>query len=513
MSEFSLNVRDFQAIGDGQSHKVKDVNAGNTRGVNLITFPLSGATPDDEVDWAAIQEAIETVAQTGGGAICIPPGVYVISRPIRITHDNVTLFGAGPASIIQNVGTAPSIFVSGNNNIATPGDFVTNTLSTGLLNIPTPGNDRSFTRIAHLQIDGTHRRRWDACSQEATDRQNALLRGTGPGPLTQHGIYCAWVNGLRLEGVNVIQHAGHGFYADNALYVNIDGCHFLQNTGHGIYVGDTAQSVTVGGSFRTHDNEGDGIRVAGTGQGRTILAGASEGNHGWGIYIGGDGNSYDTRVIGTYFESNWSGEIRIGNNADGTSLIGVVTVGGTSIYGCDPAVVHVPPSDVSLCLLIEAANRVSVTHSWFNRQMQIASGATNVLFAMNRNDYMPVIAEGATVSCDFDTFLPHVDASPMHVRGIRSISGSNRRAVNFVHRTVIPAGARPDPVTHGVDFGGYGGAEPDEDYEVFLSPNWPTEWSILAKDTSGFVVQFSPGPTENEASFGWLLLRGADHGS
>src|ERR1700747_88974 len=83
-----LNVRDFGAFGDGNSHP---------------TGPGG-----EEKDGLAIQGAIDSTQATKGGSIIIPSGTYFISRPIEITQDNVTLFGVGPSSIIQNVGKGSS---------------------------------------------------------------------------------------------------------------------------------------------------------------------------------------------------------------------------------------------------------------------------------------------------------------------------------------------------------------------------------------------------------------------
>ena len=149
--------------------------------------------------------------------------------------------------------------------------------------------------------------------------------------------------------------------------------HFLSNGRNGIHLDkgkQGTQGVTVGGSFRTHLNGGDGITIAGAGcQGRTILAGVSELNNGWGIHI--DGGSLDTRVIGMYFESNTLGEILVSDQADGCSLIGVITAPGKTLTDS---------------LVIEAAKRVVVMASRFHRPITI-NAAAQVMFAMNRADY------------------------------------------------------------------------------------------------------------------------------
>jgi hypothetical protein len=305
----------------------------------------------------------------------------------------------------------------------------------------------------------------------------------------QCGIHSSFVNGLRLEDVIVQNHKGHGFYAQDSLYVNIDGGHFLSNGGNGIHLDkgkQGTQGVTVGGSFRTHANGGDGIRITGGGQGHTILAGVSEGNKGWGIHIDGssvDGYPLDTRVIGTYFECNGLGEILVGDHADGCSLIGVITLGETS-----------PPTD---SLVIGAAKRVVVMASRFHRPITI-SAAAQVMFAMNRANNPP--APGANVSIDFDNFFGQ------HLSNVASISASGTKASNFINRVPLAAGQKFCTVELGGPGGG--GLELDANYEVFISPSWLTSYRVQDKTARRFTVEFSPAPTmaDNQPYFSWLLL-------
>jgi hypothetical protein len=414
-----LNVLDFGAFGDGI-----------------------------HMDGLAIQAAIDSTQPTGGGSIIIPSGTYRINKPIEIKHDNVTLFGMGPSSIIQNVGNEPSIEISGVEG----------------------SHSVSFTKIAQLTLNG----------------------GQGSGAGKQHGISSNFANGLRVEDVIVKNHKGHGFYAVNSLYVNIDGGHFLSNCGNGIHLDATTQGVTVGGSFRTHDNGGDGIRITGGAQGRTILAGVSEGNKGWGIHF--DGHSVDTRVIGTYFESNGPGEILVGDQADGCSLIGVITAGGTTKTGRDPK--EFPDDPLTDCLVIGAAKRVVVMASRFNRPITINGGAREVMFAMNHADFAPAVAPDATVSIDFDNFFRQ------HLSNVASISASGTKASNFINRVPLAAGQHFCTVS----LAGYGGQELDANYEIFISPSWLTSYRVYNQTATAFTVEFSDAPTIADSYFSWLLL-------
>jgi hypothetical protein len=57
-----------------------------------------GAIPDDSSDDTQALQAM--INATTSGAALIPEGIYIISRPLRITHSNTVLRGQGPAKTI-----------------------------------------------------------------------------------------------------------------------------------------------------------------------------------------------------------------------------------------------------------------------------------------------------------------------------------------------------------------------------------------------------------------------------
>ena len=81
----TVSVKDFGAVGDG----VTD-------------------------DTAAINAAIEYVGTNGGGAVYIPNGTYGISR-VFIKYSNVTLYGNGAGSVLQQIGSPPANFAANPN--------------------------------------------------------------------------------------------------------------------------------------------------------------------------------------------------------------------------------------------------------------------------------------------------------------------------------------------------------------------------------------------------------------
>lgn len=91
------------------AHREDGALRGVTTVANVMDF---GAVADDATNnRVAFQNAIDALAATGGGAVYIPPGVYrvqadsgVADAPGIRLRDNITIYGAGPASIIRRTG-------------------------------------------------------------------------------------------------------------------------------------------------------------------------------------------------------------------------------------------------------------------------------------------------------------------------------------------------------------------------------------------------------------------------
>ncbi len=61
-----------------------------------------GARGDDTTDCTeAFNRAIQAAGERGGGAVLVPPGVYLLSSPVWITWSGVVLRGAGPKSVLH----------------------------------------------------------------------------------------------------------------------------------------------------------------------------------------------------------------------------------------------------------------------------------------------------------------------------------------------------------------------------------------------------------------------------
>lgn len=87
----------YGAIGDGASHPLSNYFA--TLAAAQATYPAAVALTD-EVDWAAIQKALDTVAAAGGGEVRLFAGTYLINRSLTM-GTNVTLAGLGAGTKLK----------------------------------------------------------------------------------------------------------------------------------------------------------------------------------------------------------------------------------------------------------------------------------------------------------------------------------------------------------------------------------------------------------------------------
>lgn len=81
----------YGAIGDGASHPLSERFA--TLAEAQAVYPHATGLPN-EIDWAAIQKAINVANAAGGGRAVGPPGTYVLNIGLSL-KDRVTLEGAG----------------------------------------------------------------------------------------------------------------------------------------------------------------------------------------------------------------------------------------------------------------------------------------------------------------------------------------------------------------------------------------------------------------------------------
>jgi len=155
----------------------------------------SGQAVVDAAQFPTLQAALDALPSTGG-VVHIPPGVYEISEPLRITGEDVLIEGAGTATHIKNVNRAGAPAIS-----ITP---------------PEP-----FDRTSSRRTD-----RWRV--------QLANLRVTG-NPGSGAGIDALWVNEIFLHGITVSEHGGAGILLDHCYEdPRINDCLITYNKGAGV---------------------------------------------------------------------------------------------------------------------------------------------------------------------------------------------------------------------------------------------------------------------------------------
>jgi hypothetical protein len=99
----SRSAKWFGAIGDGAPHPLSGFFPSIVQAQALYPHVTS---LEDEMDWTAIQAAVDSlpatgpsgIARLGGGEIRIPAGDYRLSQPIEITVDNTGVVGEGNAA-------------------------------------------------------------------------------------------------------------------------------------------------------------------------------------------------------------------------------------------------------------------------------------------------------------------------------------------------------------------------------------------------------------------------------
>lgn len=132
-----------------------------------------GAQGDDQADdSAAIQAAIDA---TERGAVFLPAGTYVVSRPIRIGKSNVVLRGAGPGrTILETVAPVPEDCSVYHEHRCVPYGGV------GMIDVAPPDFDnrepRGGVRVARVSADARRGERVFALDTTAQVEPGQLIR-------------------------------------------------------------------------------------------------------------------------------------------------------------------------------------------------------------------------------------------------------------------------------------------------------------------------------------------------
>jgi hypothetical protein len=476
-----LSVKWFGAIGDGQSHPQAN-------------------SPGNEIDWAAIQVALNVVKQSGG-SVYVPPGTYVISSPLAYTTGVVksntmvrglVLFGDGPDTAIfdNRVANGPMLYAGegGTDLVFQRGLRLENL---GILTTTKPPGSNGI-QISH-QYNGTIKN----CSIEGLTGDAVQIMGTmawdTEGNKNPDARASAWItlenNQLRrcARGVNVVTTSsqyGVGLLTLRHNYVALN---------------------TIGGVRL----KGLAVRIEGHGGSENGPASWPEAPN----FV--DGVAEGAIYFHRGFETN--------SNRD-------IIIEGGELDGSRPSQIR-----------IDYALNVSIRNVAFHRSPSISANNINgiMMFAVNNgilsnNSYrIESIATPYTAysmgkltqyvrieKTGFHAFPPisaqhvkYIDDGHMnsieengraHLIGVDSMSSSHIKAKHFIHSTSITAAQMADWT---VNFQAYSGNEPNPNYEIFITPSWLTAYRVYNKTATGFHVDFgTPTPDANQ-QFSWLLMR------
>jgi len=256
-------------------------------GASTATVALDGTG-----DFANIQEAIDALPNAGG-VVYIKEGTYVLSVSIEINKDNVTLIGAGIATVLDgagNGGDMVAINISGKSNI--------------ILN-----NFKILGRTGGFFAD---------------------QRGIKIVNPTDINIDSLWITGGRFHGIDIQGTAGK---------VTVTNCHIYSQVGMGIYC--TAGSNNIISNNQIYSNGDDGVYLA-PAHDSTITGNIIIGNY-RGIVLH---NSDTSTVTGNRITENTNNQIVISKGGVGTSTKNVIvgnayttTTGGTIVDGGTSSVI------------------------------------------------------------------------------------------------------------------------------------------------------------------------------
>ncbi len=273
----NVNVRDFGAIGDGQTD-----------------------------DTFAIQRAIDSLALQGG-IVVIPSGVYLVSAPILV-RNNIGVMGSG----------------IGNTVLKVP-DYHNEELF-GLLRTPF-GESTINVYIANLTLDGNR-------ANQQSGEHFGFYCGVEPGnPESDFDIYVEHVEAHHFTGygfdphelttrlylISCISHHNglDGFTLDGVADSVISGCISYENDRHGFNIVTNTRFNLFQHCVVRGNNE-NGFTVQNGSENNQICNNMAYRNHGDGIYMVGVA---DNTIVNNYVTENFAYGIRV-RGCPRTSIVG-----------------------------------------------------------------------------------------------------------------------------------------------------------------------------------------------
>ena len=256
----SVSLKDFGAIGDGNSHPLSGVTTlgfYNTTGWTLgqwkALWPHVTALTN-ELDWAACQAAVQAILTMGGGTIHVPTGRYLLNVPLIgcsklaiVGEPGIGAYGGNTAAM-----DPPSTFLAGNALANGQGVFnfqlcTDTTLEFIGFNMNGNVNQVDAVQYGNLSIDGS------LYSNHFLNKVNVtggfyrglMFRNAGILKLSQCNVSnCVYV------GINLQAYCGDSVITDcyvNGTNTNYSGAD--AGAGTGLYIGSSGAITVKGGKY------------------------------------------------------------------------------------------------------------------------------------------------------------------------------------------------------------------------------------------------------------------------
>jgi hypothetical protein len=286
--DFNTRLSEIDKLANVPSDTITELAQITT--INVKNFGAKGDGVTD--DTLAIQSAIDSLSQTGGGRIFFPIGTYKITSAINISKKFIIIDGEGKKSTIYNTGTTSSIIFQDSDQIV----------------------------IKNIGIDG--------------------IGGiAGVNAINLHGIEFINTHHVKLDNVSIMYNGGHGIYLHGGAWCySIIACNITQNKLDGINsVSPSGASNNQNGNNMSVINtsllQNGGNGISWKASGLNISGCGIELNQLSGILIDTQSSTlsaYGISIVGNYFEMNRQGQIKL-NTISGYVIKGLL-ISGNTIY-------------------------------------------------------------------------------------------------------------------------------------------------------------------------------------
>lgn len=239
----------------------------------------------DVSKYATLQSAFDSLGKDGGGVVRIPPGVYEISEPLRISAEDVLIEGAGSATHIKNTNKdgKPAIVIE-------PPKGKKTLWRVKLANLRLTGNEKSGDGVVANKVDeffaegvtvsyhGGDGIKLNGCYEDPRICDSLLSYNKKVGlnivkchdiivsanhfEENQDAVRCVDGFNLCMNGNNLDDHLRHGVIIENTYGSVVTGNMIEECQGTGIILDRDCYGITLSANVIAHDF-GGGIDLRG----------------------------------------------------------------------------------------------------------------------------------------------------------------------------------------------------------------------------------------------------------